>query len=132
MLCGFWHKAAQACVTAFVHLAFASQGCEEASSHGALVSCEVLGHTQIGSLTSCQDVSMHAGRSKGAVTLPLPVPQQLASAVASGPLNGFLQAAGIRSALLNAPSFLAHCHPFVLLFVIHFTPGKLAVASDQA
>ncbi|KAK9833108.1 hypothetical protein WJX74_007467 [Apatococcus lobatus] len=39
---------------------------------------------------------MSLGRSKGAVTLPLPVPQQLASVVASGPLNGFLQSAGIR------------------------------------
>lgn len=51
--------------------------------------------------TSEHDGDLHAGRSKGAVTLPLPVPQQLASAVASGPLNGFLQAAGIR--------FAAHC-----------------------
>ncbi|KAK9861118.1 hypothetical protein WJX84_003805 [Apatococcus fuscideae] len=38
---------------------------------------------------------MSLGRSKGAVTLPLPVPHQLASAAATGPLGSFLQSAGI-------------------------------------
>jgi len=52
-------------------------------------------------------ISKHAvpvgpGRVNGAVTLPLPVSQQLASGLQSGPLSSLLGAAGIRSVVHSA------------------------------
>ena len=49
--------------------------------------------------TSLCSKHVHAGRVNGAVTFPVPVPDQVAAGLQAGPLASLLGAAGIRSAI---------------------------------
>ncbi len=72
-----------------------------ACPHADIVNCQCLDYC-LRLVTSKHALPVGAGRVNGAVTLPLPVSQQLASGLQSGPLSSLLGAAGIRSVVHSA------------------------------
>ncbi len=72
-----------------------------ACPYADVVNCQGLSYS-LRLVISKSAVPVGAGRVNGAVTLPLPVSQQLASGLQSGPLSSLLGAAGIRSVVHSA------------------------------